>query len=418
MSLTESFRIALRALTANKLRSILTMLGIIIGVGAVIALMSVGQGVQKLVTEQLQSAGSNLLIVIPGNLEEAQGPGSIRRNRPDKPLTMNDWRAINDPLQVTDVLAAVPEIDGGVDVVRGKNNLRTTLTGTTADFGPVRNYTPAQGRFISDEDTATEARVVALGSQVASSLFAEDEDPIGQSVKLNGIPFRVVGVMEEKGGGGFGSFDNQAFVPLTTAHKRIFANMRSQSGEPVLSLIMVKVLSEEQLDDVASQIEDLLRSRHEITYLDTDDFTVINQADLLDIFGSITGVLTTFLGGIAAISLLVGGIGIMNIMLVSVTERTREIGLRKAVGAKRRHILTQFLVEAMVLSVIGGIVGMILGFVGAQALASLSEDLEAVITVQAVLLATGFSALVGLFFGIYPALRASQLHPIDALRYE
>ncbi len=418
MSLTESFRIALRALTANKLRSILTMLGIIIGVGAVIALMSVGQGVQKLVTEQLQSAGSNLLIVIPGNLDEAQGPGSIRRSRPDKPLTTGDWRAINDPLQVTEVLAAVPEIDGGADVVRGKNNIRTTVTGTTAAFGPVRNYAPEQGRFITDEDTAGEARIVALGSQVASSLFAEGEDPIGQSIKLNGIPFRVVGVMEEKGGGGFGSFDNQVFVPLTTAQTRLFPNMRSQSGEPMLSLIMVKVAAEEHLDDVGKQIEDLLRVRHNITYLDSDDFTVINQADILDIFGSITGVLTTFLGGIAAISLLVGGIGIMNIMLVSVTERTREIGLRKAVGAKRRHILTQFLVEAMVLSVLGGIIGMILGFVGAQALAGLSEDLEAVVTVQAVVLATGFSALVGLFFGIYPALRASQLHPIDALRYE
>ncbi|MBX7233440.1 MAG: ABC transporter permease [Caldilineales bacterium] len=418
MSLTESFRIALRALTANKLRSILTMLGIIIGVGAVIALMSVGQGVQKLVTEQLQSAGSNLLIVIPGNLDEAQGPGSLRRNRPDKPLTTGDWRAINDPLQVTDVLAAVPELDGGGDVVRGKNSLRTTITGTTAAFGPVRNFVAAEGRFIDDDDLAAEARVVALGSKVAASLFSQDEDPIGQSIKINGIPFRVIGVMEEKGGGGFGSFDNQIFTPLTTAQKRLFPNLRSQSGEPVLSLVMVKVSAEEQLEDVARQIEDLLRARHAITYLDADDFTVINQADILDIFGSITGVLTTFLGGIAAISLLVGGIGIMNIMLVSVTERTREIGLRKAVGAKRRHILTQFLVEAMVLSIIGGVIGMILGFVGAQALAGLSEDLEAVVTMQAVLLATGFSALVGLFFGIYPALRASQLHPIDALRYE
>ncbi len=418
MSVTESFRIALRALTANKLRSILTMLGIIIGVGAVIALMSVGQGVQKLITEQLQSAGSNLLIVIPGSLDEAQGPEGPRRNRPDRPLTNGDWRALNDPLQVSDVVAAVPEVDGGAEIVRGKNNLRTTVTGTTAAFSPVRNYNVSSGRFLSDEDVASEARVVALGSKVARSLFTESDDPIGQTIKVNGIPFRVIGVMEEKGGGGFGSFDNQVFVPFSTSQERLFPGLRSLRGEPALSFILVQVVSEDRLKDVISQIEDVLRQRHNITFLDTDDFTVINQADILDIFGSITGVLTTFLGGIAAISLLVGGIGIMNIMLVSVTERTREIGLRKAVGAKRRHILTQFLVEAMVLSLIGGFIGMILGFVGAQALASLSEDLEAVITLQSVLLATGFSALVGLFFGIYPALRASQLHPIDALRYE
>ncbi|MCO6453205.1 MAG: ABC transporter permease [Caldilineales bacterium] len=417
MSLIESFRIALRALTANKLRSILTMLGIIIGVGAVIALMSVGQGVQNLVTEQLQSAGSNLLFVIPGNLNDAQ-PGDPRRSRPSQPLTNNDWQAINDPLQVTDVIAAVPEASGSADVARSRNTLRVNVTGTTGAYGATRNYQPVLGRFLTAEDVEAEARVVALGSKVAEQLFEPDEYPLDQSVRVNGIPFRVIGVMEEKGGGGFGSFDNFIYVPVTTAQSRLFSYLRSSRGEPTLSLVSVKVASEEQLDDVVSQIEDLLRQRHNITYLDEDDFSVINQADILDIFGSITGVLTTFLGGIAAISLLVGGIGIMNIMLVSVTERTREIGLRKAVGAKRRHILTQFLVEAMVLSLIGGIIGMLLGFAGAQALASLSEDLEAVITLQAVLLATGFSAIVGLFFGIYPALRASQLHPIDALRYE
>lgn len=417
MNLIESVRIALRALAANKLRSVLTMLGIIIGVGAVIALMSVGQGVQKLVTEQLQSAGSNLVIVIPGSLQDNQ-QGGPRRVRPRQPLTNGDWRAINDPFQVTDVIAAVPEADGGADVSRGRVTLRLSITGTTPDFAFVRNYRVAMGRFLSEEDLAGSARVAALGSRVARQLFAEDEYPLEQTIKINGIPFRVIGVMEEKGGGGFGSFDNLVYVPLTTAQERLFPYLRSPTGEPTLSLILVKVVSEDRLKDVVRQIEELLRQRHGITYLDEDDFTVINQADILDIFGSITGVLTTFLGGIAAISLLVGGIGIMNIMLVSVTERTREIGLRKAVGAKRRDILTQFLVEAMVLSLIGGFIGMLLGFAGAQGLASLSEDLEAVVTVQAVVLATGFSALVGLFFGIYPALRAAQLHPIDALRYE
>ena len=417
MNLVESFRIALRALAANKMRSILTMLGIIIGVAAVIALMSVGQGVQALVTEQLQSAGSNLLIIVPGSLKDAQ-PGDPRTRRPSNPLTNSDWMAIRDPLNVPHLLAVVPEADGRANVSYGKTTLALTVTGTNEEYPFVRNFMPAEGRFLNEEDVLGEGRVVVLGSNVAEKLFPADVYPLGQSIRINNIPFRVIGIMEEKGGSNFGNFDNMVFVPFTTAQQRLFPHLRSPRGEPILSLILAKVDSEENIDQAVSDIEDLLRERHNITYLDEDDFSVINQADILDIFGSITSVLTTFLGGIAAISLLVGGIGIMNIMLVSVTERTREIGLRKAVGAKRRDILLQFLVEAMVLSLIGGIIGMILGFVGAQFLAGLSEDLKAVISWDSVLLATGFSALVGLFFGIYPALRAAQLHPIDALRYE
>ena len=417
MNLVESFRIALRALTANKMRSILTMLGIIIGVAAVIALMSVGQGVQALVQEQLQSAGSNLLIIIPGSIKDAQ-PGDPRTRRPSNPLTNGDWLAIRDPLNVPHILAAVPEADGRANVSYGKTTLNLTITGTNDEYPFVRNFYPADGRFISAEDVAGEARVAVLGKDVAKKLFPSDVYPIGQSIRINNIPFRVIGVMEGKGGGSFGSFDTLVFVPVTTAQQRLFPYLRSPRGEPTLSLILVKADDEKNLGAVKTDIENLLRDRHNISYLDDDDFTVINQADILDIFGSITGVLTTFLGGIAAISLLVGGIGIMNIMLVSVTERTREIGLRKAVGAKRRDILLQFLVEAMVLSLIGGIIGMILGFIGAQFLASLSKDLRAIVSVESIALATGFSLLVGLFFGIYPALRAAQLHPIDALRYE
>jgi putative ABC transport system permease protein len=417
MNLIESFRIAMRALAANKMRSILTMLGIIIGVAAVIALMSVGQGVQALVTEQLQSAGSNLLIIVPGSLKDAQ-PGDPRTHRPSTPLTNSDWLAIRDPLQVPHLVAVVPEADGRANVNYGKTTLALAVTGTNEEYADVRNYYPEDGQFLTSEDVLSEARVAVLGSNVAEKLFPPDVYPIGQSIRINNIPFRVIGVMEKKGGSSFGSFDNMVFVPFTTAQQRLFPYLRSSRGEPTLSLILAKVDSEENIDKAVASIEDLLRARHNITYLDEDDFSVINQADILDIFGSITGVLTTFLGGIAAISLLVGGIGIMNIMLVSVTERTREIGLRKAVGAKRRDILLQFLVEAMVLSLIGGIIGMILGFVGAQALASLSNDLKAVISWDSIILATGFSALVGLFFGIYPALRAAQLHPIDALRYE
>lgn len=416
MSVIESFRIALRALSANKMRSILTMLGIIIGVGAVIALMSVGQGVQQMVTEQLQSAGSNLLIVIPGNLGDSQ-PGGIRR-RPPKPITNSDWRAMNDPLQVPDVTIAVPEIDGSADVSHGKTTLRLNVTGTNETFTGVRNYAVQDGRWINPDDVASEGRVVALGSEVAEELFLPGDYPIDQTIRLNGIPFRVIAVMEQKGGGGFGSFDNLVFVPYTTAQQRLFPYLRDQRGEPTLSLVLAKVASEDRLDAATVQIEDLLRQRHEIAFLGDDDFSVINQADILDIFGSIIGVMNLFLGGVAAISLLVGGIGIMNIMLVSVTERTREIGLRKAVGAKRKHILTQFLVEAVVLSLIGGLLGMVLGLFGGQAIASLSEDLQSVVSVDAILLAVGVSSFVGLVFGIFPALRASQLHPIEALRYE
>ncbi len=417
MNLTEAIRIALRALAANKLRSILTMLGIIIGVAAVIALMSVGQGVQALIIEQLQSAGSNMLIIVPGRLEEAQ-PGDPRTRRPSNPLTNGDWLALRDPLNVPHLLAVVPEVDGQTTVSYGKTTLSLLITGTNDEYPFVRNFYPAEGRFITQEDILSEARVAVLGRNVAEKLFSPDVYPIGQTIRINQIPFRVVGIMEKQGGSGFRNFDDLVFVPFTTAQQRLFPYMRSPKGEPTLSLILAKVDSEDNLKAAQAAIEDLLRERHHITYLDEDDFSVINQADILDILGSITGVLTTFLGGIAAISLLVGGIGIMNIMLVSVTERTREIGLRKAVGAKRRDILLQFLVEAMVLSLIGGFIGMILGFAGAQILASLSEDLKAIISLDSILLATGFSLLVGLFFGIYPALRAAQLHPIDALRYE
>jgi len=412
MNLVESVRIAINALGANKLRSALTMLGIIIGVAAVIALLSVGQGVQKMVAEEIQRIGSNLLFVLPGSLEG----GGRRLTRPT--LTYQDALAIADPLNVPDAVAVAPELFSYNQVSYKGKEITTQVSGVTPAYKDVRNFHPAYGNFISEEHLAGRSRVAVLGQTVLEKLFPEGAYPIGEVIKIRGIPFRVIGVMEEKGGTAFGDEDDAVFVPLTTAQSRLYPYWRSPKGEPWVSLIYVQVVSEDRMEEATEQITQLLRRRHRIAYRDEDDFTVINQADVLSVFSEITGVLTLFLGSIAAISLLVGGIGIMNIMLVSVTERTREIGIRKAVGAKRRDILIQFLIEAVVLALIGGFVGIGLGMVGSRVISGLSDSLETVVSPQAVLLATGFSIAVGLFFGIYPASRAARLNPIDALRYE
>jgi putative ABC transport system permease protein len=412
VTLLESIRIALGALLSNKLRAILTMLGIIIGVGAVITLMSVGKGVELLVQQSFESVGTNLLYVFPGSLQ-----GSSSSNRPAE-ITMGDYQAIADPFLVPDAQGVAPELSSRADIVAGRRDIRTEVSGVTPDFAWVRNKTVSLGDFISEGDVNARSRVAVLGSRAFANLFEEGTYPIGQTIKINRIAFRVIGVLEEQGGAGFGSEDNVIYVPLTTAQARLFPRWRSHSGEPLLSMIYVQVGSETLMDQAAQDITNLLRQRHDIAFRDEDDFTIINQTDLLSIFGDITGVLTLFLGAIAAISLLVGGIGIMNIMLVSVTERTREIGIRKAVGAKRRDILLQFLVEAIVLSLIGGLVGVALGIAGSRLVGSLADNLSTVITPDVVLLSTGVSAAVGLLFGIYPAFRAARLNPIDALRYE
>jgi putative ABC transport system permease protein len=419
MNLVESIRIAMRGLSANKLRSALTMLGIIIGVGAVITLLSVGEGVQKLITEQLQSAGTNLLIVLPLNIDESASQGGDFTTRTFEPsLTMEDLEAMRDPFLAPDVLAAAPAVDTRSQVAYQKNSASLQVAGVTPEYQTVRNSQAAEGSFISDQDVATRSRVAVLGVRAMERLFEPGEYPIGRTIKIDRIPFQVIGILEEKGGGAFGSEDDIVYVPLTTAQERLIPSLRNSQGEPLLSAVYTQVVAEDRMDAARTQIEELLRQRHDIQFRDDDDFTVINQADLIAIFGEITQVLTIFLGAIAAISLLVGGIGIMNIMLVSVTERTREIGIRKAVGARRKDILMQFLIEAVVLSLIGGFVGIALGWTGAVVISRLQSDLTAVVTMQSVLLATGFSAAVGLFFGIYPATRAASLNPIDALRYE
>ncbi|MCS7178372.1 MAG: ABC transporter permease [Anaerolineae bacterium] len=412
MNLAESLRVAWRALGANKLRSALTMLGIVIGVAAVIALMAAGQGVQVFVTEQFQGIGTNLLFILPdvGQRGRFGGPTALRS------LTMGDVRALSDPLRLPDVARVAPQIDRNGTVTVGGRQIVTTIQGVTPDFVAVRKWRPALGEFITTQDMEGRSRVVVLGKTVAETLFPDNPAPLGETVRINGVPFRVIGMMEEKGGT-FADQDNTVFVPLTTAQSRLFA-MRAPNGEYRVSYILVEAVSEDRMDAAAEQIRAVLRERHRIAFEDEDDFIVLSQADLIQTFGNITEVLTIFLGAIAGISLLVGGIGIMNIMLVSVTERTREIGLRKAVGARRQDILLQFLIEAVVLAVAGGGVGIGIGFLGAQMISALVQNFRSVVTPQAVLLATVVSAAVGLASGMYPAWRASRLHPIEALRYE
>jgi len=416
VSITESLRLAFRALTANKLRAALTMLGIIIGVGAVITLMSAGEGVSVYINEQFQGIGTNLLFVFPGSEEEAQG-GPPGASVSSAELTNADAEALRDPIRAPDVAEVSPQVLNSTVIATARRDTFAQVQGVTPEFADVRNWFPEVGEFIEQEDLNSRARVAVLGKTVVDDLFPDNPYPLEQTVKINNIPFRIIGVLEEKGGSEYGDTDNRVLVPLTTAQTRLFPS-RSRSGEYLVSIVMVEVVSEDRTDAATEQIKAILRERHDIEFTDEDDFSVISQADIVAVFGQITGVLTTFLGAIAGISLLVGGIGIMNIMLVSVTERTREIGLRKAVGAKRRDILWQFLLEAMTLSLVGGIIGVGLGALGAEVISALIEDFSAILSPQAVLLATTFSAAVGLFFGIYPARRASLLNPIDALRYE
>jgi putative ABC transport system permease protein len=412
----ESVRIAIRALGANKLRALLTMLGIIIGVAAVISLMSVGRGAQAAVTDRIQGLGTNLLFIRPGSTQQGgirQGQGSVQT------LSLDDAQAI--AAEVPTVAAVASELGGPAQLVASGQNWSTRVTGTTENYPDVRNFHPAAGDFFSRQQVDSRSLVVVLGSVVAQNLFG-DADAVGESVRISlfgrpGSNFRVLGVMETKGGTGLGNQDDQIFVPLTTFQTHL-APTRTVRGSYTVNTIDVEVDDTADMPAAVQDIGALLRQRHRVNQ---DDFTIQSQEDFLATATQVTGIMTVLLGAIAGISLVVGGIGIMNIMLVSVTERTREIGIRKAVGARRRDILLQFLVEATVVSVLGGLIGMGIGVGLARLLSGVNfngSQITTLVTPDAVILSCTVSAAVGLFFGIYPAMRAARLSPIEALRYE
>ena len=412
MNIGQAIIEALESLMSNKLRAGLTILGIVIGVAAVVAMLAVGAGAQNSISNSINGIGTNLLFVASGSFQRAQN-STVQRV---EPLTMQDAQAIADPLQAPDVAAVAPIIQGSLDVSYNGEQETVQMTGVTPDFAIVRNVTLSEGDFISDDQENGGSMVAVIGPTTADNLFGEHTGVVGSTIRIAGQPFRVIGVLTSRGGSSFGSQDDLVYVPLNTAQMRLLHRPNYR-----VDMIYLSAVSSDAVNAASDEVAEILRERHH-DKVGQDDFTILSQEDILSTAQSITSVLTIFLGGIAAISLLVGGIGIMNIMLVSVTERTREIGLRKAIGARKRDILIQFLTESSLLSLFGGLIGIALGwfigFVVGKVAAAAGTDLLPAVSLQAILLATLFSTAVGLFFGIYPANRAANLQPVDALRYE
>ncbi|ALM10457.1 MAG TPA: multidrug ABC transporter substrate-binding protein [Candidatus Peribacter riflensis] len=404
MNILENIRNALGAIGSNKMRSALTMLGVIIGVASVVLMVAIGQGAQKSVTSRIESLGTNLLAISPGSPTQT----NVRFGGGSSTLPEEDIAAIREYVQGLSGIA--PELRGRSQVIVGNLNVSTTVVGTTADYTTVRNAAVAYGSFLTEDDVAQFNKVAVLGPTVVQSLFPDTPNPLGSDIRIGNNIFTVIGVLESKGQQGFNDQDDMIVIPLSTMQQRI-------TGRDVVSSIYVSVADQTAMEKTQMTITAVLLNAHGITDVSKQDFTVLNQADAVETLNEVTSTFTLLLGGIAAISLLVGGIGVMNIMLVSVTERTREIGIRKAIGAKKRDILLQFLVESTVLSVLGGIVGTLLSAGGAWIVRA-NFSLDATVAPSSVLLAFAFSVAVGIFFGMLPAWKAAKLRPIEALRYE
>ena len=401
----QTFFIALRALRRNKMRSALTALGIIIGVASVVAMVAVGNGAQARITSQVAALGQNLLTVFAGSRRTggvSSGLGSAST------ITLADADAIG--REVTDVVAISPEISTSAQAIANGRNWSTSIVGESPDYLKIRDWKLAAGSMFTDRDVRGAAKVAVIGSKTCHELFGP-LNPVGQTVRVKNIPFVIIGLLESKGAGmGGQNQDDRIIIPYTTAMKRI-------TGDRYLRSVSVQIASADRMDVAQQQITSLLRQRHRLTAGRDDDFNIFNQKEIADTVNSISLVITLLLGSIAGISLVVGGIGIMNIMLVSVTERTREIGIRIAVGAQPSAIKLQFLIEAITLSLLGGLIGVFIG-IGVSRLVAIFADFKAIVSVSSIVLAFGVSFVIGVFFGFYPAQKAAALDPIDALRYE